>query len=85
MSTAETIALGVPGVLSFIMLIVFLRSAGTWEDQPPKGPKRQARNGRSILHLNGSALDEPRAVAAGDGAFEPGRESVIGQVTDANC
>jgi hypothetical protein len=84
----DNIVLGAWGLLSFITLIVYLRWAGTWEDEkkdaPPKGPKRQARNGRSILDLNGSALDQPRAVTAGDGAFKPGRESAVGHITNAN-
>jgi hypothetical protein len=41
MSTAERIAWGALGLLSFIMLIVYLRYEGTPEDQ---GPKRQAEN-----------------------------------------
>jgi hypothetical protein len=49
MSTAERIIWGAWGLLSFIALIVWLRWMGTWEDQkkdePPKVPKRQARNG----------------------------------------
>jgi hypothetical protein len=49
MSTAERIIWGAWGLLSFIALIVWLRWMGAWEDQkkdePPKVPKRQARNG----------------------------------------
>lgn len=47
MSTAESIAWGVWGVLSFIFLIVYLRWVGTPEeqkDEPPEEPKRQAEN-----------------------------------------
>ena len=48
MSTAETIAWGVWGLLSFIALIVYLRWEGPLEDQkkdgPPEVSKRQAEN-----------------------------------------
>jgi hypothetical protein len=51
MSTEEWIARGALGLLSFIVLIVWLRWEGTPEDQrkmtPPEGPKgreRQAEN-----------------------------------------
>jgi hypothetical protein len=48
MSLAERIAWGAWELLSFIMLIVFLRWVGPPEDQkkvsPPEVPKRQAEN-----------------------------------------
>jgi hypothetical protein len=48
MSTAERIAWGAWGLLSFIVLIIWLRWEGPWEDQkkdePHEGPKRQAEN-----------------------------------------
>ena len=48
MSTAEKIAWGAWGVLSFTALIAWLRWEGTPEDQrdvtPPEEPKRQAEN-----------------------------------------
>jgi hypothetical protein len=76
MLITDRIILGAWGLLSFITLLVYLRWASTWADEkkdaPPKGPKRQARKGRSILHLNRSALDKPRAVAPGNGTFEAG-------------
>jgi hypothetical protein len=44
----ETIAWSAWGLLSFILLIVYLRWVGTPEDQkkdePPEEPKRQAEN-----------------------------------------
>ena len=48
MSTAERIAWGAWGLLCFIVLIIWLRWEGPWEDQkkdePPEEPKRQAKN-----------------------------------------
>jgi hypothetical protein len=45
MSTAERLAWGALGLLSFIVLIVWLRWEGPWEDQkkyePPVVPKRK--------------------------------------------
>jgi hypothetical protein len=47
MSTAERIAWGALGLLSFIFLIVYLRWVGTPEDQnkdePPEVPKGEER------------------------------------------
>jgi hypothetical protein len=47
LSTAERIAWGALGLLSFIVLIVWLRWEGPWEDQkkdePPKVPKGNER------------------------------------------
>ena len=44
----ERIAWGVLGLLSFIVLIIWLRWEGPWEDQkkdePPKEPERQTEN-----------------------------------------
>jgi hypothetical protein len=48
MSTEEWIARGALGLLSFIVLIIWLRWEGAREDQkkvePPEEPKRQAEN-----------------------------------------
>jgi hypothetical protein len=48
MSTEEWIARGALGVLSFIVLIIWLRWEGPRgdqkKDQPPEEPKRQAEN-----------------------------------------
>jgi hypothetical protein len=47
MSAAERIMWGAWGLLSFIVLIVYLRWVGTPEeqkDEPPEEPKRQAEN-----------------------------------------
>ena len=48
MSTEEWIARGALGLLSFIVLIIWLRWEGPWEDrkkdEPPEEPKRQAEN-----------------------------------------
>ena len=44
----ESVAWGVLGLLSFIVLIVWLRREGPWEDQkkdePPEEPERQTEN-----------------------------------------
>ena len=57
--TAERIARGVLGVLSFIALIVWCRWRGTPEDQrelvtPPELPKRKERQNETI-EINPSA------------------------------
>jgi hypothetical protein len=59
MSTAESIAWSVSGLLSFIALIAWLHWEGPREDQkkddPPQVPKereRQAENSRSIHTLD---------------------------------
>jgi hypothetical protein len=56
MSSVEKIAWGAWGLLSFIVLIAWLRWEGPWGDQkkdePPqvlKERERQAENGRSIV------------------------------------
>jgi hypothetical protein len=47
MSTAERIAWGALGLLSFIVLILWLRWEGPWEDQkkdePPEAQKEKER------------------------------------------
>jgi hypothetical protein len=49
MSTLEKIAWDAWGLLSFIVLIVWLRWEGTWEDQKKDEPReRQAENSQSI-------------------------------------
>ena len=55
MDTAARIALGAPGLLSFIALIVWLRWAGTAEDQkkdePPKVSKLRERQAWDEIDL----------------------------------
>jgi hypothetical protein len=59
LSTAERIAWGALGLLSFILLFVWLRWEGPWEDQkkdePPKVPKGNERKAENDNQSVGSA------------------------------